>query len=70
MVKTAGIKSYDLIIVNRWGNTVFTSSDPSVVWDGKSNGKPVDDGVYFYKLKAASVSKEYNYQGNVTVIRN
>ncbi|MNK05559.1 hypothetical protein D3C87_234420 [compost metagenome] len=69
-IKTAGIKSYDLIIVNRWGNTVFTSSDPNVVWDGKSDGKPVDDGVYFYKLKASSTSKQYNYQGNVTVIRN
>lgn len=70
LIKTAGIKSYDLVIVNRWGNTVFTSSDPAVVWDGKSNGQPVDDGVYFYKLRASSASKEYNYQGNVTVIRN
>ena len=70
LIKTAGIKSYDLVIVNRWGNTVFQSSDPTVIWDGKSDGKPVDEGVYFYKLKASSASKEYNYQGNVTVVRN
>ncbi len=70
LIKTAGIKSYDLVIVNRWGNTVFVSSDPTIMWDGKSDGKPVDEGVYFYKLKASSASKEYNYQGNVTVIRN
>jgi gliding motility-associated-like protein len=70
LIKTTGIKSYDLVIVNRWGNTVFVSSDPAVIWDGKSDGKPVDEGVYFYKLRASSVSKEYNYQGNVTVIRN
>lgn len=70
LIKTAGIKSYDLVIVNRWGNTVFVSNDPSVIWDGKSDGKPVAEGVYFYKLKATSASKEYNYQGNVTVVRN
>lgn len=70
LIKTAGIKSYDLVIVNRWGNTVFQSSDPTVIWDGKSDGKPVDEGVYFYKLKASSATKEYNYQGNVTVVRN
>lgn len=70
LIKTAGIKSYNLVIVNRWGNTVFTSSDPTVIWDGKSDGKPVDEGVYFYKLKASSATKEYNYQGNVTVVRN
>lgn len=70
LIKTAGIKSYDLVIVNRWGNTVFRSSDPTVIWDGKSDGQPVAEGVYFYKLKASSASKEYNYQGNVTVVRN
>ena len=70
LIKTAGIKSYDLVIVNRWGNTVFKSSDPTVIWDGKSDGQPVAEGVYFYKLKASSASKEYNYQGNVTVVRN
>jgi gliding motility-associated-like protein len=70
LIKTAGIKTYDLLIVNRWGNTVFVSHDPAVIWDGKTDGKPVDEGVYFYKLKASSASKEYNYQGNVTVVRN
>lgn len=70
LIKSAGIKSFELIIVNRWGNTVFVTNDPAVVWDGKTNGKPVEEGVYFYKLKASSSSKEYNYQGNVTVIRN
>jgi gliding motility-associated-like protein len=70
LIKTAGIKSYDLVIVNRWGNTVFKSSDPTVIWDGKSDGQPVAEGVYFYTLKASSASKEYNYQGNVTVVRN
>jgi len=70
LIKTAGIKSYNLVIVNRWGNTMFVSNDPSHIWDGKVDGKPVDEGVYFYKLKASSASKEYNYQGNVTVIRN
>jgi gliding motility-associated-like protein len=69
-INASGIKTWDLVIVNRWGNTVFETSDPNVIWDGKTDGKLVDDGVYFYKLKASTITKEYNFQGNVTVISN
>ena len=38
---------------NRWGQIVFTSSDPQINWDGRNNaGKPLSDGVYYYTCKA------------------
>jgi len=68
-VTSGGLKTYSLYIVNRWGNEVFKSDNPSLHWDGKSNGNECDEGVYFYTLKASSASKEYEYQGMVTLIK-
>lgn len=69
-IKAIGVKEYDLQIFNRWGNLVFTSNSPNVIWDGRSDGKLMEEGVYFYKLNASSNTKEYHYQGNITLIRN
>lgn len=69
-INTSGLKEYELIIVNRWGNVVFNTTTPNVHWDGRINGNDVVDGVYFYTLNAATTTKEYSFQGNVTVIKN
>jgi gliding motility-associated-like protein len=41
----------DMTITDRWGREVFTTTDPDINWDAsdKSTGKPVPDGVYFYR---------------------
>jgi gliding motility-associated-like protein len=42
----------EVIILNRWGNVVFSSSNYQNNWDGKdSSGKVLVDGVYTYKFK-------------------
>jgi gliding motility-associated-like protein len=42
----------ELIILNRWGNAVFSSSNYQNNWDGKNTlGKDLVDGVYYYKIK-------------------
>jgi gliding motility-associated-like protein len=38
-------------IVNRWGETVFSTTDLSVSWDGTLNGKECSEGVYFWNLE-------------------
>jgi gliding motility-associated-like protein len=45
-----GVKEIDLKVFNRWGQVVFTTTDPAIRWDGTLNneGEPVPDGVYFY----------------------
>lgn len=68
-VTSGGLKTYALLIVNRWGNVVFESDNPSVHWDGTSNGKACEEGVYFYDLKAASGTNEYAFKGMVTLIK-
>ncbi len=44
------VERIDLKIFNRWGTTVFKTTNPDVNWDGKnqSNGKDCSEGVYFY----------------------
>lgn len=41
----------DMVITNRWGEVVYTTTDPDINWDGcdKNTGKLVPDGVYYYK---------------------
>jgi gliding motility-associated-like protein len=41
----------EVIILNRWGNVVFSSSNYQNNWDGKdTSGKDLADGVYTYKF--------------------
>ncbi len=50
------VKSFKMVIVNRWGRKVFTTNNPAEGWDGKINGKKASEGVYFYYIEA----KGYN----------
>jgi gliding motility-associated-like protein len=41
---------YQLSIFNRWGNAVYTHDGKPVEWDGRINGEPVTEGVYYVKM--------------------
>lgn len=47
------IESIDLRIYNRWGNLVYTSTDPAILWDGLNTftNQYCPDGVYYYLCK-------------------
>ena len=64
------IESYSFYVVNRWGATVFETSDPERKWDGTYKGQPADQGVYIYHIKystANDVPRED--RGSFTLIR-
>jgi gliding motility-associated-like protein len=44
------IKKYNLMIFNRWGERIWETTDYNEGWDGRSNGKDVQDGVYTWKI--------------------
>lgn len=58
-------------IVNRWGNVVFETNDPSVGWDGTdTHGRPVAEGVYFYRIKTQfSIYPDEEVSGYIHIIR-
>jgi PKD repeat protein len=48
-------ESFDIVILNRWGNVVQERANQTgtVFWDGRNKGGEIcNDGVYFYKLSA------------------
>lgn len=64
------IVSLDFSIYNRWGETVFHSTNQKDCWNGIYRGKRVQTGIYVYKLKATLTDgKEVEKTGNITVTR-
>lgn len=48
------IDEFEMTIFDRWGQTVFTTTDMKVLWDGSVNGSgKAPLGVYVYKYRAA-----------------
>jgi gliding motility-associated-like protein len=57
-------------VFNRWGEVVFTTEDPSECWDGNYRDKPVQTGVYAYKIYAVLFDgTEINESGNLTILK-
>ncbi|MCF8268850.1 MAG: gliding motility-associated C-terminal domain-containing protein [Crocinitomicaceae bacterium] len=48
-----GVVEFECVILNRWGNVIYTFTDPTGSWDGKTeDGKLVEEGTYFYRIFA------------------
>lgn len=57
-------------IYNRFGQAVFTSSDPDKVWDGKIGGQEAPVGTYVYIVKATTVfGEQLDLKGNLQLLR-
>lgn len=64
------VSGYHLLIYNRWGKIIFSSSDPLLGWDGTLKGLQQPIGVYIwtcsYSLDGSAIQTE---KGTVTLIR-
>lgn len=47
---------FEAEIINRWGNFITDLNTLNQGWDGKMNGKELDDGVYYIKYVATDYS--------------
>ncbi len=57
-----------IVIMNRWGSTLYEEDDFQGVWDGTdSGGNPLPDGTYYYIL---TCDDEVLLKSAVTIIRN
>ena len=64
------IVEFKAYIFNRWGQQMAHLTDPSQGWDGKSNGKTVPAGVYFYVIRAEGADgKQYKLSGDINVVK-
>lgn len=69
-ISLSGIKSAEIVILNRWGNVVYQSKDLLIGWDGKSNGSECSNGVYYWNINYEDKEfKNYSQDGFLTLTR-
>jgi gliding motility-associated-like protein len=63
------VTGYELVIVNRWGQVVFKTTDISKGWNGEVNGKKQAAGVYIYRVSCKLNGSDLMQKGTITLIR-
>ncbi len=63
------VTEFQLIIYNRWGQTVFSTSNVNDCWDGVYKGVTASQGNYVYYIKAKTLCGPVEKRGNVLLIR-
>jgi gliding motility-associated-like protein len=62
------VKSYQILILNRWGEVIFVSND--VPWQGKDDhGKEVQTGIYYYSIIIEYPDHKKVYKGDLQLVR-
>ena len=75
-VSKTAVDKVKMHIFNRWGRTVYDTTDPYINWDGKASGTKLDcaSGTYFYVCEVTIKSPEgpvtQRLQGSIMIIRN
>lgn len=68
-VSYKSIISFDCHIFNRQGKQMAHLTDPSQGWNGKSGGKLVPPGVYYYVITAKGADgRDYKLSGDINVV--
>ncbi len=71
--QTVDFQSFELMVFDRWGGLMFSTSDPAAAWDGACRGILRNTGVYAWWVRAtASVcgrTVELFREGDVTLMR-
>ncbi len=65
-----GVKAWQILILNRWGEKVYEGNDKSMPWDGSFDGKPCPDAVYTWLLEGVDLNgKIFRLSGTITLNR-
>ncbi len=66
-------RDHELMIFDRWGQSVFDSTDPTLGWDGHhaNGGEVLPQGVYAWRLieRLKSTSDKRDWFGTVTLLK-
>ncbi|MCB0586478.1 MAG: gliding motility-associated C-terminal domain-containing protein, partial [Phaeodactylibacter sp.] len=67
-----GVRGFEMSIWNRWGENIFSTSDPLEGWNGRKHntGNPAPEGVYVCLVRYTSPRGEpIEIKGFATLIR-
>jgi gliding motility-associated-like protein len=68
--KATNITDFTMSIYSRWGNHVTTINNLEEGWDGKENGKIVQEDTYIYRVSFTDVfNEEHQITGRVSVVK-
>jgi gliding motility-associated-like protein len=56
-------------VFDRWGGRLFEALSVTDFWDGTFAGKPVNAGIYLYRVRYKCQGEEKVYSGTVTLLR-
>jgi hypothetical protein len=63
------VSDYQLVIINRWGQEIWRTSDPGKPWDGRVDGQLLPIGVYgYYCAFNNGAGKRFEKRGTVTLL--
>jgi gliding motility-associated-like protein len=69
-VMNCEVTNYSFRIFDRYGKLVFEGKQPQDAWNGHTNGKPMDIGVYFWVLQFKDqLGTEHLHKGDMTLLR-
>lgn len=74
-VRNKYIKDVEFVLYNRWGQVIFETTKPALLWDGRAqqSGQPVSAGVYYYVCKVNEIRytgiKSYYLKGFIHIFR-
>lgn len=69
-VSVLNYETFSLNIFNAYGTNMFSTSDPSIGWDGTYEGRGVQEGTYVVTIFAVDVfGKVYNRNKNILLIK-
>lgn len=64
------IDQMELLIYNRWGEEVFTTTKQTFGWDGTYKGTKLAPDAYAYTLRVVCINQaEYTTRGNVSLLK-
>jgi gliding motility-associated-like protein len=71
MVNAYGIDLKKFVVMNRWGNVVFESTNPQIGWNGRHDGELCEVGNYYYLIQyvCPETKKEYLLKGDLMLMR-
>jgi len=65
------VRSFEIMIFNRWGERIYESADAGFCWDGVYKGQLLNPDIFVYVISAMKYSSDtvIHKKGNITLIR-
>lgn len=69
-VSIIGEKEFEFFIFNRWGELIYSTTNPYFKWDGTYKGSIVPDDVMVYRVKIMDADNiVHDFEGIITILR-